>query len=374
MRQAAVAGILCFGLLAAACGSDGDEAGDIEAPVCASGQIDGDLTFTLFIWEDYIPADLITLFERKYGVTVELHTYTSNASMLSKIQAQAAPYDVAVPSDYMVDIMRKDGLLLPLDPIALPSRTNIDPLFVSGPPYEQGRPFDPGDVYSVPYLWGTIGIGVNRNVVGQDLDASWALIFDPEISAQYAGRISLLDDYRQSLGAALIYLGHSPNTLKREEVQAAADLIAGVVDSLAGFDSEGYAEDLADGALDVAQGRSDVFIDSFGTASTDYQFIIPDEGAIAWVDNMVIPTTAAHPCTAHSFIDFILEERNGASLANYTGYATPNTSSFEFIDESILNDPALYPPERSRETLEFLVDIGDSDVMYVDEFSRGQGS
>ena len=358
--------IALLALVAGACGGDELDVGAPETPVCAAGGIDGDLAFTLFNWPEYLPAELIEQFERLYGVTVEQRFYESNESMLSQVQARAAPFDLIVPSDYMVDIMRRDGLLLPLDPIALPGRINLDPLF-------DRRPFDPDGNYSVPYLWGTVGIGVNVNVVGHSTAPTWGLLFDPDQADHFAGRISLLDDPRQAMAAALIYLGYSPNTRTRDQIVEAADLIAVAAPNLAGFESIDYAGDLADGALDVAQGRSDVFFDAFGSRSTDYQYLIPAEGAIAWVDNMAIPITAEHPCTAHSFIDFILEAKNAASLANFTGYASPNMPAAEFIDLEQLTNPAIYPPPEARETFHFLVDLGDLEVVYLEEFVRALG-
>ena len=356
--------LLAAASLASACGGDDLTIGVPEPPVCASGGPDSD-TLILFNWPDYLPEEVIRKFEDRYAVTVEQRTYESNEEMLSQVQARAADFDVIVPSDYMVDIMRRDGLLLPLDPIALPGRINLDPLF-------DERPFDPEGEYSVPYLWGTVGIGVNVNVVGDDQEPSWSLIFDESVVERFAGRVSLLDDPRQTMAAALMYLGLSPNSESREEIRAAADLIAAVRSNLAAFQSEDYARDLADGALDVAHGRSDVFFGAFESDSNDYRYLIPGEGAVAWVDNLAIPITAAHPCTAHAFIDFLLEPRHAADLANFTGHASPNLEARQFIDIELLADPAIYPPDEVRATLEFLVDTDDAAFVYVEEFARAQ--
>ena len=358
--------VLVLMLVAPACGGDVLDIEVPDPPVCASGEIDGD-PLILFNWPDYLDPETISLFERHYGVTVDQRFYQSNESMLSEIQARADEYDLIVPSEYMVDIMRRDDLLLPLDPIALPGRINLDPLF-------DRPPFDPENAYSVPYLWGTLGIGVNLNVVGLETVPSWDLIFDPVTASRFAGRISLLDEPRQAMAAALIYLDFSPNTRRGEEIKAAADLIAEANATLAGFQSDGYARDLADGALDVAHGRSDIFFRAFEESSSDYRYLIPGEGTIVWVDNMAIPITAAHPCTAHAFIDFVLEARNGAALANFTRYASPNLAAVEFIDMDLLENPSIYPPSAVKSTFEFLVDTGDLELVYIDEFVRAQGS
>ena len=356
--------LLALALVATACGRGDLEVGSPERPVCAAGQIDGDLR--IFNRPGYIDPEAIAGFERLNGIEVTQDFFATNESMLSQIEARAAPYDLIIPAEFMVDIMRRDGLLLPLDHIALPGRINLDPLFES-PPY------DPQSQYSVPYLWGTFGIGVNTNVVSSDVVASWGLIFDQTQASHFAGRISLLDEPRHAMAAALIYLGYSPNSIRKEEISAAADLIADAGINLAGFSNEGYATDLTDGALDVAHGRSDAFYSAFDATSSDYRYLIPEEGTIAWVDNFAIPVTAEHPCTAHAFIDWMLEPRNAAGLANYTSYASPNLAAREHIDEELLANPAIYPPADLTEGFEFLVDVGTVDLLYVDEFFRAQG-
>lgn len=356
---------IVLSLIASACGRGDLQVGAPQAPVCAAGGVDG-FTMVLANWPDYMPTELVAAFERTYGITVRVESIESNEALLSEIQARADTYDLIVPSDYMVDIMRKDGLLLPLDPIALPGRMNLDPLFAN-------VPFDPTGEYSVPYLWGTVGLGVNTNVVRTFENPSWSLLFDLDQSADVAGRASLLNDPRQAMAAALMYLGFSPNTQRTEEIAAAASLIETAKVNWAGFDSEEYAESLVDGALDVAHGRSDAFLSSFSSKSTDYRYLIPAEGAIAWVDNFAIPITSTSPCTAHAFIDFMLEARNAADLANYTGFASPNLAAFEYIEVDLLSNTAIYPSEEAVARLEFLVDVGELELTYVDQFSRAQG-
>ena len=360
---------LAMSLVVVACGNGALEIDTQDAPVCAAGSIDippegGELL--LFTWPGFIPETTIAGFERRNGIAVVQRFYTSNEDMLSQVQARAEAFDLIIPSDYMVDIMRRDGLLLPLDPIALPGTNNLDEIF-------DDRPYDPDGEYSVPYVWGTVGLGVNVNVVGTDADPSWGLIFDPDQLDLVAGRVSLLDEPRQAMAAALMYLGHSPNTRERAQIRAAGELIAAVRSDLGGFLSSGYARDLADGALDVAHGRSDVFFEAFESGADDYEYLIPTEGALAWVENMAVPITARHPCAAHSFIDFVLEEDNAADIANFTGFASPNVAAREFIDIELLRNPAIYPPSEVRETLQFLVDVGDLELVYIDEFARARG-
>jgi len=374
--------LLSLMLLAAACGDDDDAASTTAAPgttaassttaapatteapgeTCAPGQTDGDLD--LYNWSDYIDPDLIPAFEAEYGVNVTETFFESNEQLVAQVQAGGAAYDLIVPSDYMVSIMAEEGLLLPLQKDALTNLGNLDPTFT-------GLPFDPDGDWSVPYQWGTTGIGVAYEAVGEDFAPSWALIFEPDPA--YAGKISLLNDAREVLGAALKYLGYSVNSTSETELQEAVDLIKGVKDSIAKFDSDQFEDDLVSGEVMVAHGYSGDFFTAFDEVEDGWDrfgYIIPEEGAVAWVDNMAIPVTADAPCTAHTFIDFILDAENGAALTNYVYFASPNLAAEEFIDPEILEDEAIYPPDDVFERLEFIADTGDFELNYQDAFTE----
>ncbi|MFQ5556330.1 MAG: extracellular solute-binding protein [Acidimicrobiales bacterium] len=180
-------------LFAAACGDDSDEAGGSGdgAASCAPGQTDGDLAF--YNWSEYIDPELVSAFETEFGVSVTQDFYPSNEELIAKVQAGAV-YDLIVPSDYMVSIMIDEGLLAPLQRGALPNIANLADRFAGG------LPFDPDAEYSVPYQWGTTGLGVDLGAAGGEVPHTWGLIFDAELSAQFAGSITLLDDPRETMG------------------------------------------------------------------------------------------------------------------------------------------------------------------------------
>jgi len=354
---------LLIGLIATSCGGDDGAPTPPPAPVCAPGQIDGDLT--VFTWPDYLPLEVLDGFRRRYGVEITVLNYDSDESLLADLQVRAGRYDVAFPSDFMVDILWRDGLLLQIDRDAFRNIGNLDPSFLN-------PPFDPEGSHSLPYHWGTVGLGVNRNVVGDIETPSWGIVFDPEQSQHWAGRISLLDDERQALGAALKYLGFSANTTSEDELTQAEGLLAAAVNNLGGFDDEDYGRQLVDGEMDVAQGRSDIFFEAFnaGNAWNDYAFVVPLEGAIAWVQNMVIPVTSESPCSAHTFIDFMMEPENAAAGTNHTKYASSNLAAAQYVDASILSDAAIYPPAAAREGIEFLAHTGEFEIRYLESFTR----
>lgn len=379
-RRLTLFGVL-FGLLLAACsgastsiedpgagqeGAGGSEAATQGATVsCEPGQTDGELA--LYNWTEYIDPELIKQFRDEFGVDVVEDFYPNNEELLARIESGSSGYDVIVPSDYMVGIMREQGLLMRLDTGAIPNAENVGEDFAS-------PPFDPEQAYHMPYQWGTTGLSVSVEVAGEDPEATWGWIFDPEMADGLDGRITMLDDAREAMGAALRYLGYSVNSTNETELQEAADLIAETTDRLAAFDSDQYEDLLIGQETVVAHGYSGDFFAAFDAddAWDDYVYLIPDEGAVRWVDTMAVLADAPHPCTAHTFINFILDAENGAQLTNWTFYASPNDASREFIDEEILEDPAIYPPEEVAEDLEFLEDTGETERMFTDLFAEAK--
>lgn len=345
-------------------GTDGGQAAAPAGVECEEGETDGDLL--LYNWSEYMDPDLLTRFGEEFGVTATEDTFTSNEALIAQIRAGGAGYDVIVPSDYMVEIMIGEGMLLPLDKDAVPNAENVADEFMQ-PPY------DPELTYSLPYQWGTTGIGVDLEAIGEeDPEATWGWLFDPEMAGEH--RISMLDDPRETMGAALYYLGHDPNTQDEAELQEAADLIA-EADWVTTFTSDQYPELLLGGETAIGHGYSGNFLDEFyGAENPDrYAYLIPEEGATIWTDNMAILANAEHPCTAHTFINFILDAENGAQLTNWTFYASPNEAATEFIDPEVLEDPSIYPEDDVRENLHFLENTGEAEILYTDLFTQAQG-
>ncbi len=341
-----------------------DGTGDM-ASGCEVDEVDGDLLFGN--WSEYMNPELIDLFEETYDVSVTEDFYTSNEALLAQIRAGGADFDVIVPSDYMVEIMIDEDILLALDHDVIPNMSNIAGEF-DDPPY------DPGLVYSMPYQWGTTGIGINVAEVG-DVTPSWDLLFDPDVAGALPGEISILDDPREGMAAALFWLGYDPNTTDEGELEEAAAAIETARDWTVTYTSDQYAELLLTGETVAGHGYSGGFLDSFFGVDNpeDYDYVIPEEGAIIWTDNMAILADASSVCTAHTFINFILDAENGAELTNWTYYASPNAGSAEFIEEEITTDPTIYPPDDVREKLVFLENTGDAEILFTDLFTGAQG-
>jgi spermidine/putrescine-binding protein len=341
-----------------------DDGGDQAAAAsCEPGEVDGDLQ--LYNWSEYMDPDLLEAFADEYGVTATEDTFTSNEALIAQIRAGGADYDVIVPSDYMVEIMIEEGLLLELDHDAIPNRENVADEFTE-PPY------DPELAYSMPFQWGTTGLGVNTDATGPDPEPTWAWLFDEEKAGQLSRGISILDDPREGMAAALFHLGYDPNTQNEEELQEAGDLIDAAGDWTVTYTSDQFSELVLTGETDIGHGYSGNFLDSFGE-DEQYEYLIPEEGAIIWTDNMAILASTDSPCTAHTFIDFILDAENGAQLSNWTYYATPNAAAMEYLDEELRENEAVFPDEETRDKLHFLENTGDAEILYTDLFTRAQG-
>jgi spermidine/putrescine-binding protein len=357
VRSAAFAAAVL--LVVAACGDD-DAGGDPTFIDCAPGQTDGNLNF--YNWSEYMDPDLITAFEAEYGVDVVESYYESNEAMLSQIQAGVA-YDLVVPSDYMVKIMIDEGLAYKLDKEALTNYGNLAEEF-------RTQPYDPNGDYSVAYQYGTTGLGVNLELVGDAFVPSWAMVFDPAITATFDGGVSLLNDPRETMGAALEYLGYSLNDTTLEHLQEAAAVIQNARSGITTFDSDQYDENLANGEVAVAHGYSgNILVAISETENPDnFTYVLPEEGATLWIDNMVIPTISTAPCTAHTFIDFILDAEHGAQLTNWNYYGSPNAAATPFLDQAIVD---FYAATQEADT-EVITDTGDYEINFTDLFAEAK--
>jgi putrescine transport system substrate-binding protein len=220
---------------------------------------------------------------------------------------------------------------------------------------------DPDNAHAVPYMWGTTGIGYNEAMIEDVLpDApvdSWELLFNPDVMAKLAEcGVTFLDAPTEVFGAALAYLGRDPNSENADDLKAAEELLAKVRPYIRYIHSSQQINDLANGEICVAMGWSgDMFMAadraSEAENGVEISYSIPKEGTIIWFDMMAIPTDAPHPGNAHLFINYILEPEVIASITDYVWYANPNAASTELVDEEIISDPAIYPPDEVKAKL-----------------------
>ena len=302
-------------------------------------------------WSYYIADETIPDFEKEFDVKVNYDNFSSNSEILAKFQVGASGYDLVVPSDYMVDIMIKLDLLEQLDKSNIPNFGNLSSNF-------QNLPFDPGNKYSIPYQWGTTGIGINTKYVAE-FEESWELLWEE----QYKGRISVLDDMRSGIVPALKLLGHSVNTTNENELEAAKELMFKQKELVRTYSSETYMDLLKSGDIWIAQGWSgDIY--QVTKENPDVVFMIPKEGSYIWVDNLVIPKGSRNKRTAEEFINYLLRPEVSSSISNYTGYSSPNRAAIPLISEEFRNNNTMYPDSTTMSRLEYMTDVGNATSVY----------
>ncbi len=302
-------------------------------------------------WSYYIADETIPDFETEFDVEVNYDNFSSNSEILAKFQLGASGYDLVVPSDYMVDIMIKLELLEPLNLENIPNFENLSNDF-------RNLPFDPGNTYSIPYQWGTTGIGINTKYV-TDFDESWELLWNE----RYKGRISVLDDMRSGIVPALKLLGYSVNTTNENELEAAKELMFKQKNLVRTYSSETYMDLLKSGDIWIAQGWSgDIY--QVTKENPDVIFIIPKEGSYIWVDNLVIPKGSINQRTAEEFINYILRPEVSSAISNYTGYSSPNQAALPLIEEEFRTNNTMYPDSTTMSRLEYMIDVGNATSVY----------
>lgn len=318
-----------------------------------------DNVLNLYNWSSYIAPEVLRLFEQEYNVKINYDIYDSNESLYAKLKPGNPGYDVAFPADYMVKIMIAERMLEELDKSNIPNLQHLDNKFIN-PPY------DPNNRYSLPYQWLTMGIGYNLKRTGENI-TSWAALFDPKFSR----RTALLDDMRHTFGAVLIYLGYSPNTTNPEEITQAKEYLIKNQKNVKAFLPDTGQNLLNQGEIDLAMEYSgDVF--QVMAENPDLRYIIPQEGTLIAVDNMVIPKNAPHKQLAEQFINFILEPEIGAKVSNFINYGSPNKTAIQnqLIDADSLNNLGIYPPEEVFAKLTYLEDVGEATLLYDEAWNE----
>jgi putrescine transport system substrate-binding protein len=329
-------------------------------------------TVNLYNWNDYFAEDTLQKFEAATGIKPVLDLYDSNEVLEAKLLAGSSGYDLVFPTARPFAARHiKAGIYQAPDRARLSGWNNLDPRLM-----DTLKSIDPDNKFLTPYMWGTTGLGINPAKIAQRLGAdapanSWALVFDPAISAKLKDcGISLMDDSTEVFAAALAYLGKDPNSVLKADLDAAQALIEKVRPNIRYFHSSQYISDLANGDLCVAHAYSGDALQAGDRAEeakngVEVAYVIPKEGAVLWVDVMAIPADAPHPGAAMSFIEFMLKPENIAAASNYVFYANPNSAATEMLDEELRNHPGIYPDEAVREKLIVLNERSDKDIRQI---------
>jgi spermidine/putrescine transport system substrate-binding protein len=308
----------------------------------------------IYSWADYLDPGTIPEFQRRYGIRVIYDTFSSNESLLAKMQAGATSYDIIVPTSYMVIQLKKLGLLSPIDHSRLPALGNIMPRFLN-------PAFDPHLQHCIPYTWGTTGVGYNSDALKEskaspnDWDIFW--------QKQLGGRITLLDDARETIGMAIKRKGGRYNTSNETLIKSAVSDLKVEKPLVMCYTSDQVIVQLAAGDSWVSLAYSgDVYQAARDNKSVKYA--IPQSGTSLWLDNMCVPKAAPHVDNAYKWLNFMLEPQVAAATAGYTHYATPNAAALKLLGDEVRNDANLYPPAALMDKCDELGDIGSLIFLY----------
>lgn len=306
----------------------------------------------LAIWSNYISDEAVAEFTKSTGIELQISNYSSNEELLAKIQAGGGGFDVIVPSDYMVSILKTLGYIQPIEKKRLKNYENIDPRFL-------GRSYDSINDYSVPYTWTVTGMAINRERF-KGAVKGWADVF---ATKELSGNISLLDDSREVLGIGLRLAGHSINATTPAELENAKQRIVAVKSMVKSFTSEPKDALLA-GEIAVAQAYSSDSLQARQKSGGKIEFIFPVEGGTLAIDNLVIPKSALHPEAAHVLIDYLLSLPVGLSQATkiMSGPVLKNVK--DKLPPELQKDPTLFPSDEALQHLEMMQDVGDAAGTY----------
>ena len=309
----------------------------------------------VYNWGEYMDPEIITMFEEETGIDVIYEEYETNEIMYPKVQSGAIAYDVVFPSDYMIQRMIDNDLLAEINYDNIPNIKNLDPVYV-----EQSRQFDPENKYSVPYLFGTVGILYNKEMVSEPID-SWSVLWDE----QYKDSILMQDSVRDALGITLKYLGYSLNSTDLDELDEAKQLLLDQKPLVQAYVIDQVRDKMIgnEAAIGVIYSGEAEYTKS---ENPNLEYIIPKEGSNVWIDAMVIPKNAKHKENAEKFIDFLCRPDISKINFDYTTYSIPNKAGRDLIeDEHLRNSPIIFPdPEaiKNCETFNYLGD--DNDRIY----------
>lgn len=320
---------------------------------CGGGS--GKPVLNIYNWDDYIAPEVFERFEEAFDCKVVLDTFDSNEAMYAKVKAGASGYDVIFPSSYQAYIMNQEGLLRPVNKEAMPNLQFVDPMYLAKVALDKTM------AYSVPYMTGSTGIGYRESAVA-DFEPSWAMFERADLK----GRMTLLDDMREVIGAALKYLGYSLNTTNQTEIMAAAAKVVEWKRHIATFESEGYKQGIASSEFLLVHAYSgDIMQVVDQNEDPDIVYVLPKEGFSVWVDDMVIPVDADNVELAEKFINFMQDPEIARLNMEYNYYRCPNVLAAANVDPEIREDPTIFIPDELAEKGEMISPLGEDISKYV---------
>lgn len=315
------------------------------------------VTLNVLNWGDYIDPELLRQFEDETGISVKYTTMTSNEEMLVKLASADNIYDVCFPSDYLIEKLVADDLLYPINKANIPNLSNIDPRFLD-------LSFDPGNQYSIPYMWGTVGILYNKTMVTDTVD-SWNILWD----AKYTGQILMYDSMRDTIGITLKKLGFDINTRNEADILAAQEALIAQKPLVRAYLTDDIKMELINGsaAMGVVYSGDAVYCIS---ENPDLAYVVPKEGSNVWFDNVIIPKSSKHTAEAEQFINFLCDAKVAAQNSDYIGFSTPNAAALKLMDPTYAADPTYNPPQDVLDRCQIFQDLGDFIKVFSDAWTK----
>ena len=315
----------------------------------------------VYNWGEYIDEEVLELFEKRTGIKVVYEEFEMNEDMYPKIKNDAVRYDVVCPSDYMIQKMIDEDLLAEINYENIPNIKNIDPAYL-----KSAEKFDPGNKYSVPYCWGTLGILYNKTMINEPID-SWSALFDEK----YSGNLLMIDSVRDAFGIALVYLGYDINSTDEAQLNEAKALLQQQYPLVQAYVVDQVRDKMigGDAALGVIYSGEAIYT---ARENPDLEYVVPKEGSNVWIDGWVIPKNCRSKENAEAFINFMCDAEIALKNFEYITYSTPNAAARDMItDEDIKNSPVAFPDQSVLDRCTTFRYLGeDVESMYIDKWNE----
>ncbi|MBE5781181.1 MAG: spermidine/putrescine ABC transporter substrate-binding protein [Clostridiales bacterium] len=311
-------------------------------------------TLRIYNWGDYIDDQVLADFRAEHPeINVIYDMFDSNEAMLAKLEG-GAEYDILFPSDYMIEKLIAEDMVQELDLDRIEGLENLSPSFMN-------MAFDPENKYSIPYMWGTVGILYNTTMVKEPVE-SWDILWDEK----YSGQIVMYDSVRDSMGVALKRMGESVNTTDTAKLEAAINSLKEQKPLVMAYMMDNAKSTMINGGAAMAVVYSGDAIFCMGE-NEELAYAVPKEGSNVWVDGIVITNSCQgeNLDAAYTFLSYLCEAEVAKANSEYIGYATPNAAALELMDESVKNDAAYNPPQEVLERCEVYLDLGENEAIYA---------
>lgn len=301
----------------------------------------------VYNWSEYIPQSVLDDFTKETGINVVYSTFESNEAMIAKVRLMKGKgYDIVVPSSYFIESMAEAGLLQEINLKKLPNIGNIDTSWLD-------QNFDKGNRFSVPYMWGAVGLGYNKKYIPEGSIVKWTDLLKSELK----GKIILTDDLRDAFGLALKATGHSTNASSEEAIKEAYEFLLKLKSSVRIFDVTATKQTLITEEVWIGPIWNGDFLVAV-EENENLAFVFPEEGAILWMDNFVIPSGAENIENAHTFINFMLRPDVAKRCVEEFKYSTPNFKALDLLTEEERANPILVPTATELKGAEFPETLG----------------